>query len=81
MLWANSPVAAPCRTRCGGLGELLPPSAAYQTIQEKNASGAAVMARPVAVDGMGEENTSTQKTENHSYSLEHRRRPWPSHLT
>jgi hypothetical protein len=49
--------------------------------QEKNASGAAVMARPVAVDGMGEENTSTQKTENHSYSLEHRRRPWPSHLT
>lgn len=43
--------------------------------QEKNASGAAVMARPVAVDGMGKENTCTQKPENHSHSHKHRRRP------
>lgn len=35
MLWANSPVAAPCRTRCGRLGELLPPSAAHQTVRKE----------------------------------------------
>jgi hypothetical protein len=44
-------------------------------------SGAAVVSRPIAIDGMGEKNTRTQKTENRSHSLKHRRRPWPSAFT
>jgi hypothetical protein len=63
------------------LGEMLAAIGGLSSHLKKNGSGAAVMSRPVAVDGMGEKNTSTQKTENRSHSLKHRRRPWPSTLT